>query len=108
MNDGKHCPACGQDIGVWPVLMATLPNRIRCPHCKARLRYQNAGALIVNLLVLLLALCAVFYFSLRPRYGHGGLAFYLVVAGLAFAAWMPVELAATLYVRRRGTLQKAG
>ena len=105
MNDGKHCPQCGKDIGVWPVLTATLPNRIRCPHCKARLFYKDIGMIVINLLLLLVALCAVAYFFQRQRSAEKGIRFYVHVAALAFAAWLPFELAATFYVRHRGQLQ---
>jgi len=43
MRDGKHCPECEKDIGVWPVLSAGLPSRVHCPHCHARLTYGNIG-----------------------------------------------------------------
>src|SRR5262245_26609160 len=37
MPDGKHCPACGADVGYWAVARGLF--RIRCPHCRARLSY---------------------------------------------------------------------
>jgi len=106
MNDGKHCPACGKDIGIWPVLSATLPNRIRCPHCRARLSYENAGALMLNVLLLLIVLCVAMYYLLRQHDRTTGIMFYVHVAALAFLAWLPVELATTFYMRSRGRLQK--
>jgi hypothetical protein len=105
MNDGKHCPRCEKDIGIWPVLSATLPNRIRCPHCRARLAYENAGALMINVLLLLIVLCVASYFVERQYDRSTGVMFYVHVAALAFLAWLPIELAATFYVRSRGRLQ---
>src|SRR5690349_5286892 len=101
MNDGKHCPACRKDIGIWPVLSATLPNRIRCPHCRARLSYDNAGALMINVMLLLILLCVGSYYFLRQRDTSTSVMFYVHVAALALAAWLPIELAATFYMRSR-------
>ena len=41
MADGKRCPACGHDIGIWAVVSAMWPTRVWCPHCGARLRYRD-------------------------------------------------------------------
>jgi hypothetical protein len=106
MRNGKHCPGCGKDIGIWPVLTAGLPSWVRCPHCKARLSYGRSGALILNLFCLLLLLSfGIFYFVGR-RYAAGGLWFHLFLVSLILAAWVPVEFAATLYLRSRGELEK--
>src|SRR5436190_24261113 len=68
MNDGERCPACGKDIGIWPVLMAGLPSWVRCPHCRARLSYGNTGVIVTLLFALLLLLSgAAFYFA-RQHY----------------------------------------
>jgi hypothetical protein len=107
MNDGKHCPACSQDIGLWSVLTAGSPSRVRCPHCKHRLVYANSGALVASLLVLLLALGAVAFYFVRQVYSANRLPFHLWLAGVVLAAWLPVELAAAVYLRRRGVLKKA-
>ena len=48
MSDGKHCPACGKDIGLWAVLLAGLPSHIRCRHCQARLTYGNSVLLLLG------------------------------------------------------------
>jgi len=42
LSDGKHCPACGEDIGVWPIASAFMPGHCRCPHCRARLAWDRA------------------------------------------------------------------
>ena len=57
MNDGKHCPACGKDIGLWAVLLAAWPSRVRCPHCRARLSY---GSCIVLVAILVSSLAVLF------------------------------------------------
>lgn len=105
-GDGKHCPACGKDIGIWPVLMAGLPSWVRCPHCRARLSYGNAGVMVALLLGLLLLLSgAAFYFA-KQHYSANEARFFILLAVIVVAVWLPVELAATLYLRSRGKLEK--
>src|SRR5262245_40699918 len=50
--DGKHCPACGEDIGIWPIASAILPGRAKCPHCGTRLAW-NGGYTATIVMVLL-------------------------------------------------------
>jgi hypothetical protein len=105
-GDGKHCPACGKDIGIWPILMAGLPSWVRCPHCRARLSYGKTGVLVALLFGLLLLLNgAAFYFA-RQHYSAHEARFFMVLAVIVVALWLPVELAATLYLRRHGKLEK--
>ena len=53
--EGKNCPNCGVDIGVWPVFSAGLPNRIWCPRCKSQLRYRKSLLIAARMLPLLIA-----------------------------------------------------
>ena len=63
MGDGKHCPNCGNDIGVWPVFSAAWPSLIWCPRCKSRLRYGNTALVIAVLLVVLIVIAAAAFES---------------------------------------------
>jgi uncharacterized protein (DUF983 family) len=102
MADGKHCPACGTDIGIWPVFSAGLPNLIRCPRCKVRLGYQGIGAVLAVLLLVLGAVLAVAYVvagSFQSNYRF--FAFLVIVLG----AWIPVELVVVFYLRTNKTLE---
>jgi uncharacterized protein (DUF983 family) len=102
MADGKHCPACGTDIGLWPVFAAGLPNLIRCPRCKARLGYQGIGAILTVLLLVLGGVLAVAYVVAGFfRNNYPFFAFLVIVIG----AWIPVELAVALYLRRNKILK---
>jgi hypothetical protein len=106
MNDGKHCPGCGKDIGIWPVLLAGLPTWVRCPHCRARLSYGNCGLLVAGLFgVLLLMSGGAFYFA-RQHYAANEVRFLVLLAVILVVVWLPVELLATLYLRRWGKLEK--
>jgi len=107
MTDGKHCPACGKDIGLWPVLAAGLPSRIRCPHCQARLTYGGSGTLVACLFAILLTLAVGSFFVVSRQYSVRHLQFHAAFLAVALAVMLPVDLAATLYLRRFGVLTKA-
>ncbi len=96
MGDGKHCPACGVDIGVWPIFSAGLPNLIRCPRRKARLGYRRIGPLRLILLLLTVAVLAAAYWVSMPFDGNQRPVVFLVVA---LGAWIPVEVIVALYLR---------
>lgn len=104
MGDGKHCPSCGKDIGIWPVFSAALPSRIRCPHCKSRLRYRKIARVIAVLLVGLCGLVVgafVLVSSLAtPRRG-------LIWAAVVIISWVFVELVTTWFLRNRRELELA-
>jgi hypothetical protein len=111
MSDGKHCPACGKDIGMWAVLFAGLPSRIRCPHCRARLSYGNDLVLVLGVVAVLtlaaVVACQLAIFQLGKTAAvtepiqFGGLVIALML-GLA----IPLELALTLLIRRHGVLKQ--
>jgi hypothetical protein len=110
MTDGKHCPACGQDIGIWAVLFAGLPSRIRCPHCRARLSYGGDLVLVLGV-VAVLALTAVGAYHLTA-FALGTAAvmidpirFWGIAIAEMLALAMPLELALTLLIRRHGVLK---
>jgi len=101
--EGKRCPACGRDIGIWAVFAAGLPTRIRCPHCKARLSYRGAMPIVI---VMLLLLGPVVYGSYRAAQALGDVrSWRLLFAGLVLVAWAPIELGFSLYLRARRDLQ---
>jgi DNA-directed RNA polymerase subunit RPC12/RpoP len=107
MSDGKHCPACGKDIGLWSVLTAGLPTRVRCPHCSTRLSYGGDSTLMICLFAILLAAGAAAFYFARQLHPITQSRFYITLVLLALALMLPVELAATFYLRRHGILIKA-
>lgn len=113
MSDGKHCPVCDKDIGLWPVLSAGLPTHIRCPHCKARLSYGNSFLLLLGVVAMVSVVGVLSYYSASHYLAPSArlsqpLKFYSVVAVLFLCLWLPIELAFTFYIRRRGALKKLG
>lgn len=57
--DGKHCPACGADIGIWPIASAIIPGRAKCPHCQTKLTWNGAYGATLVMVLLTLAICGV-------------------------------------------------
>jgi uncharacterized protein (DUF983 family) len=104
MGDGKHCPNCGKDIGVWPVFSAGWPSLIWCPRCKSRLRYRKTAPVIAVLLVVLIVIAAaafvlVSYFTTRW--------WRPIWAMVMIISWVPVQLAVTWFLRNRRELELA-
>ena len=111
MSDGKHCPACGKDIGIWTVLSAGLPTWVRCPHCKARLTYGNSFLLLLGVVAMVSVVGVVSYYIashhlVRSSRVSEPLRFYSVVIALFLCLWLPMEIGFTLYIRNRGALKK--
>ena len=102
MGDGKHCPSCGKDIGVWPVFSAMWSNLIWCPHCKSRLRYRKTGMVIVVLfaVAIVIAVCSIALVRAleiaRPR---------AVWPAIVLISWVPVQLALASFLRTRRQLE---
>ena len=104
MSDGKHCPSCGNDIGVWPVFSAAWPSLIWCPTCKSRLRYRQTADVIAVLVIFLIVIAAGAFVlvsslvSTRRR---------LIWATAVIICWVPVQLAVTWFLRNRRELELA-
>jgi hypothetical protein len=100
MTDGKHCPACGKDIGLSTIMVAPLPNLIRCPHCRTRLVYRDTARVLVLLLLLATALgVGAFVAVERLPLPNLWTRLAVIIAGM-FLLWLPIELWAAIYLRR--------
>jgi hypothetical protein len=108
MTDGKLCPACGKDIGVWAIVSSPLPSLIRCPNCRTRLTYSGTAMLIVALIVLtlLVGIGLVALTALVPPRMHG--ANIAIALAALLAVWAPVEVAIAFYLRGAKNLRQAG
>jgi hypothetical protein len=107
VRDGRHCPRCGRDVGIWAVMSAALPTRVWCPGCGARLSYRGAWLLFAVALPLLLALAvgaAYVALLLRPEYRMQAAALFGV---LVLGSWGIVEWLLALYLRRYHVLTEA-
>jgi len=99
MADGKQCPACGRDIGVWPILSAGLPSRIRCPHCFTRIRYRGIAGVLLFLLAAfpVVAVAALWAASVIPGLSADVQSYAAVV--ILLVSWAAVELAVARFLR---------
>jgi hypothetical protein len=104
MADGKHCPSCEKDIGVWPVFSAMWSSLIWCPHCKSRLRYRNTGLVIGVLFAVAILIAACAFLIVRPLELARPRA---VWAAIVLIAWIPVQLALAWFLRNRRQLELA-
>lgn len=104
MINGKLCPNCSKDIGVWPIVSAGLPNRIRCPHCMIRLRYIGTAAVNVVLGLILIAIVAGAYTFASSVTIDDAWRMRRVWASIVLIAWIPVELATAWFLRNRREL----
>jgi uncharacterized protein (DUF983 family) len=107
-GDGKHCPRCGEDIGVWAIVSAGLPSRLRCPHCRSRIEYQDAGGFIALLVILAIGFGYAAFTVAKMIVPAGHSLQIAVFAALLLAVWIPVELAAARFLRNRRRLRAAG
>jgi hypothetical protein len=109
MNDGKHCPSCDHDIGIWAIFSAGWPSRIFCPSCGARLSYQAMWGVFLVLCVLALLTASASYYAtvlLAASFLTDQTLQVVVFFAICFAAWCIVELLMTLYLRGNKILKK--
>lgn len=107
MDNGKDCPNCGRDIGMWAIFSASLPNRIKCPHCSARLTYQDIRRLLIILAILTVAVIAGSMYivsqisTLRSIWEK-----LMVFSILLIVLWIPIEYFTALFLRTRKALKR--
>ena len=105
MPDGKHCPACGKDIGLWPIVSAGLPNRIRCPHCRARLCFADSTPVTVVVLIIGVVLVGGIYLGIHllTNWSETEKFFWWVLITLPL--WTAVEFVVARHLRNAKVLQ---
>lgn len=102
MVNGKTCPVCGKDIGVWAIVAAGLPSRIRCPHCRTLLRYDGALAFMaLPFAIVIVAALIIHEVAVDVGVASPG----LLIVVLVLVTWVPVELLLALYLRENRTLR---
>ncbi|MDB5348370.1 MAG: hypothetical protein JWP89_6747 [Schlesneria sp.] len=101
MQDGKHCPECGEDIGFWPVFSAGISLRIRCPHCGSILTYSNCWNVILVLICIvnLLIFLALVLTDAFKSWSRLTVSFIVVLL-----TWKAVELVIAKYLRANNSL----
>ncbi len=87
---------------------AGLPTRIWCPHCRARLRYEDAGGILLGLFVALALTAGAAWWAsgeLAPQAWKVRVTWF---SGLLLGAWIPVELVTVWLLRTRKRLARVG
>jgi hypothetical protein len=102
MANGKRCPACGRDIGIWSIFAAGVPSRIRCPHCRSLLRYDGTLA-VIALPFAVVVLAAVIAHEAAVDVGLPMPAVFVAI--LVVVTWVPIELLLALYLRDHRSLR---
>jgi hypothetical protein len=103
MANGRDCPVCGKDIGVWSIFSAGVPSRIRCPHCRSLLRYDGTVAvLLIPFAVVILAALIAHESAVDLGLARPGIFVVLLVV----VTWVPIELLMAMYLREHRTLHR--
>jgi hypothetical protein len=102
MEEGKRCPWCKEDIGIWTIVRAVWPTLIRCPICGSNLTYEIPLWRTMFLIILPIALF-IFLLSTGPVY----LVYkkiapkpLLISALLFIALWVVFEFGNAVYWRK--------
>ena len=96
---GKHCPNCREDIGTFAIMKAGLPNLIKCPHCKEKLKFKPFPFLLVGVLTLIYFFC-VLWLSPPPLNATN----IIILCVLAYVLWQPFEYIIAKYLRAKSQL----
>lgn len=103
--DGRLCPNCNNDIGLWAIIKAWLPTKLKCPHCKTKLTYEPWQ-------IPLVILCIILYITLLIALSWvtnililNIIYFILTWALLCIALWQPFELLIAYYLRNKSKLK---
>ncbi len=100
-EQGKKCPNCDRDIGLWAIIKAPVPSMMRCPHCKSPIQYDEAGwGLIFILLVICLPIFSIVFSGMPSLYTMGTIKMSVVVVLISLLIWLPFELILALYLRK--------
>jgi hypothetical protein len=104
---GKCCPACGKDIGLWPLLKLWWPNvGLKCPHCRTSLKYNPAGfgLFAVGVLIYLPTVIWAAILSNTLLADQPVLAFFAPIF-LIWIIWLPFDLFMSFRIRKTSRLE---
>lgn len=100
-----RCPNCRNPVGLWAVFSAMRPDRIRCPHCAATLRFRDTSR-VRTLMVAITGVLGVAAAVFASRLGLGlSLA---AAASTAILAWVVLEALVSWCLLRRRELEVVG
>jgi len=104
--NGTDCPNCNKDIGIWAIMKVGWPTKLKCPHCKAKLKYEpmNWGTLIISIMIYITIyvisieiLLNNFDFSLKYKFA--------IMVLIAVGFWQPFEYYIVTKLRKKHILK---
>ena len=108
MEEGKLCPLCNKDIGIWSVISASWPTRIKCPNCKSTLKYDIKIWRTLLIAILPLSIVLLFFSFGIIYFIFPNLEVILrIILSLALLLllWLVFEWITALYVRKHKKLK---
>ncbi len=105
--NGSICPDCDKDIGFMAVYKASLPSRIKCPHCGTRVHYKPFPW--VTSIISIAVYIALLLISLDYLIEIGnsiGLNEFITIILAAIILWQPFEVMITMHLRKRASVFK--
>lgn len=101
MKTATACPACGRSLSVWSIMSAPTLFHMRCPACRCRYRvkgwtWRGTIATLIGGLALGVLLVVLY---------REGIISELTVIGIAFGVLVAAEVAVSLLICSRGTLE---
>ena len=103
--NGKHCPNCNRDIGVWAIIKIGWPTLLKCPHCKSKLSYEpiGIGMLLLSFFayLFLLILSTIIVLLYLPLTLLAKIFIFIIMAAVF---WQPFEFFMVKRLRSRHNL----
>src|ERR1700679_2532035 len=101
MKSEVQCPFCSQRVSLWAVMKAGNPSRIRCQHCKERIKLANLKSFLIIYIpaVLLLAALLVFIYFLFLVNGW-------ILLFIGIVLFEVIEFGISAAIIRRGIFEK--
>ena len=99
-TSGRHCPACGNDVGWAPGLKSVWPMSVTCPYCEEELAYVDTRYVATVIIVVALGLCIGAFFIAAYLVPY---LYMLLRIGLTalfmMIMWVPVVVLSGMYLR---------
>ena len=104
--DGRHCPACGENIGIGPIGTEIIPGRCRCPYCHTKLTWKGAYTATLIMIVLTLAILGgavlvVRSLGIENRWLAGAVLGVMALPPTLIVGWIGAALQARYSILRR-------
>ena len=97
---GRHCPACGNELGWAPGLKSLWPVILTCPYCDRDLAYLDTRNVVIVIFLAAAALCYASY-SLAASFVPLYLSLFRIALTVVFMMlfWLVIGLLAGKYLR---------